>query len=135
MLRVEIPKPNGGVRKLGIPTVIDIVIEQAITQVLTPIFDPMFSESSYGFRPNRRCEQAITKLLEYFNDGYLWIVDIDLEKFFDNVPQDKLMSFVGRAIHDGDTESLIRKYLKAGVIIDVLLNSARNNCCCSSLSS
>ena len=116
VLRVEIPKPNGGVRKLGIPTVIDRVIEQAITQVLTPIFDPMFSENSYGFRPNRRCEQAITKLLEYFKDGYLWIVDIDLEKFFDNVPQDKLMSFVGRVIHDGDTESLIRKYLKAGVM-------------------
>ena len=115
VLRVEIPKPNGGVRKLGIPTVIDRVIEQAITQVLTPIFEPEFSENSYGFRPNRRCEQAIIKLLEYFNDGYLWIVDIDLEKFFDNVPQDKLMSYVGRVIHDGDTESLIRKYLKAGV--------------------
>ena len=116
VLRVEIPKPNGGVRELGIPTVIDRVIEQAITQILTPIFDPMFSDNSYGFRPNKRCEQAITKLLEYFNDGYLWIVDIDLEKFFDNVPQDKLMSFVGRVIHDGDTESLIRKYLKAGVM-------------------
>ena len=116
VLRVEIPKPNGGVRKLGIPTVIDRVIEQAINQILTPIFEPMFSESSYGFRPNRRCEQAITKLLECFNDGYIWIVDIDLEKFFDNVPQDKLMSYVGRVIHDGDTESLIRKYLKAGVM-------------------
>ena len=116
VLRVEIPKPNGGVRKLGIPTVIDRVIEQAITQILTPIFDPMFSDNSYGFRPNRRCEQAIVKLLEYFNDGYVWIVDIDLEKFFDNVPQDKLMSYVGRVIHDGDTESLIRKYLKAGVM-------------------
>ena len=116
VLRVEIPKPNGGVRKLGIPTVIDRVIEQAITQVLTPIFDPSFHESSYGFRPNRRCEQAIVKLLELFNDGFVWVVDIDLEKFFDNVPQDKLMSFVGRVIHDGDTESLIRKYLKAGVM-------------------
>ena len=114
--RVEIPKPNGGVRKLGIPTVIDRVIEQAITQILTPIFEPIFSDFSYGFRPNRRCEQAIVKLLEYFNDGYLWVVDIDLEKFFDNVPQDKLMSYVGRVIHDGDTESLIRKYLKAGVM-------------------
>ena len=114
--RVEIPKPNGGVRKLGIPTVIDRVIEQAITQILTPIFEPLFSDFSYGFRPNRRCEQAIVKLLEYFNDGYLWVVDIDLEKFFDNVPQDKLMSYVGRVIHDGDTESLIRKYLKAGVM-------------------
>ena len=116
VLRVEIPKPNGGIRKLGIPTVIDRVIEQAITQVLTPIFDPMFHESSYGFRANRRCEQAIVKLLELFNDGFVWIVDIDLEKFFDNVPQDKLMSYVGRVIHDGDTESLIRKYLKAGVM-------------------
>lgn len=114
--RVEIPKPNGGVRKLGIPTVIDRVIEQAITQILTPIFEPEFSDYSYGFRPNRCCEQAIIKLLEYFNDGYLWVVDIDLEKFFDNVPQDKLMSYVGRIIHDGDTESLIRKYLKAGVM-------------------
>ena len=117
VLRVEIPKPNGGVRKLGIPTVIDRVIEQAITQVLTPIFEPIFSDSSYGFRPHRRCEQAIVKLLEYFNDGYVWIVDIDLEKFFDNVPQDKLMSYVGRVIHDGDTESMIRKYLKAGVMV------------------
>lgn len=114
--RVEIPKPNGGVRKLGIPTVIDRVIEQAITQILTPIFEPLFSDFSYGFRPNRKCEQAIVKLLEYFNDGYIWVVDIDLEKFFDNVPQDKLMSYVGRVIHDGDTESLIRKYLKAGVM-------------------
>ena len=116
VLRVEIPKPNGGVRKLGIPTVIDRVIEQAIAQVLTPIFDPMFSENSYGFRPNRRCEQAIIKLLEYFNDGYLWIVDIDLEKFFDKVPQDRLMSYVGKVIHDSDTESLIARYLKAGVM-------------------
>ena len=114
--RVEIAKPNGGVRKLGIPTVIDRVIEQAITQILTPIFEPLFSDYSYGFRPNRKCEQAIVKLLEYYNDGYLWVVDIDLEKFFDNVPQDKLMSYVGRVIHDGDTESLIRKYLKAGVM-------------------
>ena len=121
--RVEIPKPNGGVRKLGIPTVIDRVIEQAITQILTPIFEPIFSDFSYGFRPKRRCEQAIVKLLEYFNDGYLWVVDIDLEKFFDNVPQDKLMSYVGRVIHDGDTESLIRKYLKAGVMEKGIYNA------------
>ena len=73
VLRVEIPKPNGGVRKLGIPTVIDRTIEQAITQVLNPIFEPMFSEHSYGFRPHRSCEQAIRKLLEYFNEGYTWI--------------------------------------------------------------
>jgi len=117
VLRVEIPKTNGGVRKLGIPTVIDRTIEQAITQVLSPMFEPPFSEHSYGFRPGRRCEQAIIQLLEYFNDGYTWIVDIDLEKFFDNVPQDKLMSYVHDVINDGDTESLIRKYLQAGVMV------------------
>ena len=117
VLRVEIPKDNGGVRKLGIPTVVDRVIEQAITQVLSPIWEPLFSDNSYGFRPGRRCEQAIVKLLEYLNDGYTWIVDIDLEKFFDNVPQDRLMSLVNNVIHDGDTESLIRKYLQAGVMV------------------
>ena len=115
--RVEIPKPNGGVRNLGIPTVVDRVIEQAIVQVLTPIAEPHFSEDSYGFRPNRRAQQAIIKLLEYFNDGYTYIVDIDLEKFFDNVPQDKLMTLVHNLINDPDTESLIRKYLNAGVMI------------------
>jgi len=116
--RVEIPKPNGGVRKLGVPTAMDRVIEQAIVQILSPIFEPTFSDFSYGFRPGRRCQDAIVKLLEYLNEGCTWIVDIDLEKFFDNVPQDKLMSYVGRVIHDGDTESLIRKYLKAGVMVD-----------------
>ena len=115
--RVEIPKPNGGVRNLGIPTVVDRVIEQAITQVLTPIAEPHFSEYSYGFRPDRRAQQAIVKLLEYFNDGYTYIVDIDLEKFFDNVPQDKLMTLVHNLINDPDTESLIRKYLNAGAMI------------------
>ena len=115
--RVEIPKPNGGKRNLGIPTVIDRIIEQAIAQKLTPIAEPHFSENSYGFRPKRRAQQAIVKLLEYFNDGYTYIVDIDLEKFFDNVPQDKLMTLVGKLIHDPDTESLISKYLKAGVMI------------------
>ena len=114
--RVEIPKPNGGVRKLGIPTVLDRTIQQAIVQVLSPIFENEFQERSYGFRPNRSCEQAVLKLLEYLNEDYEWIVDIDLEKFFDNVPQDKLMSYVGRVIRDPDTESLIRKYLKSGVM-------------------
>jgi group II intron reverse transcriptase/maturase len=114
--RVEILKPNGGVRKLGIPTVLDRTIQQAIVQVLSPIFEDEFQERSYGFRPNRSCEQAVLKLLEYLNEGYEWIVDIDLEKFFDNVPQDKLMSYVGRVIRDPDTESLIRKYLKSGVM-------------------
>lgn len=117
VLRVEIPKPTGGVRKLGIPTVVDRIIEQAIVQVITPVVEPYFSDYSYGFRPGRRAEQAIIKLLEYLNDGYTYIVDIDLEKFFDNVPQDKLMTLVGRIIKDPDTESLISKYLKAGVMV------------------
>ena len=115
--RVEIPKPNGGIRNLGIPTVVDRIIEQAIVQKLTPIAEPYFSEHSYGFRPGRKAQQAVIKLLEYFNDGYTYIVDIDLEKFFDNVPQDKLMTLVGKMIHDPDTESLIRKYLNAGVMV------------------
>ena len=115
--RVEIPKPNGGVRNLGIPSVVDRIIEQAISQRLTPIVEPLFSDYSYGFRPKRRAQQAVIKLLEYLNDGYTYIVDIDLEKFFDNVPQDKLMYLVHGIIDDGDTESLIHKYLKAGVMV------------------
>jgi len=115
--RVEIPKPSGGVRNLGIPSVMDRIIEQAIAQVLTPIVEPIFSDHSYGFRPGRRAQQAITELLEYLNDGYDYIVDIDLEKFFDNVPQDKLMYLVHGIINDGDTESIIHKYLKAGVVV------------------
>lgn len=115
--QVEIPKSNGSKRKLGIPTVMDRVIQQGIVQVISPICDPLFSEHSYGFRPNRSCEMAIRETLVFLNEGYEWIVDIDLEKFFDNVPQDKLMSLVHNIINDGDTESLIRKYLKAGVMI------------------
>ncbi len=118
VLRVEIPKPSGGVRKLGIPTVVDRIIEQAIVQAITPIVEPHFSEFSYGFRPGRSGQQAIVKLLEYLNDGYTYIVDIDLEKFFDNVPQDKLMTLVGKIIKDPDTESLISKYLRAGVMVN-----------------
>lgn len=115
--RVEIPKPNGSKRKLGIPTVMDRVIQQGIAQVISPMCEPLFSEHSYGFRPNRSCEKAIRELLVFLNEGYEWIVDIDLEKFFDNVPQDKLMSLIHNVIDDGDTESLIRKYLKAGVMV------------------
>ncbi len=117
VLRVEIPKPGGGVRKLGIPSVVDRIIEQAMVQVITPLVEPYFSDYSYGFRPGRRAQQAILKLLEYLNDGYTYIVDIDLEKFFDTVPQDKLMTLVGKIIQDPDTESLISKYLKAGVLV------------------
>jgi len=116
VLRVEIPKPNGGTRKLGIPTAMDRIIQQAIVQVLSPIAEKEFSGTSYGYRPGRNCEMAVVKLLEYFNDGYLWVVDIDLEKFFDTVPQDKLMSLVHNIINDPDTESLIRKFLQAGIM-------------------
>ena len=118
VLRVEIPKPNGGIRQLGIPTVMDRMIQQAIVQVISPICEPHFSDTSYGFRPNRSCEKALIKLLEYINDGYEWIVDIDLEKFFDTVPHDRLMSLVHNIIQDGDTESLIRRYLHSGVVIN-----------------
>ncbi|WP_172921630.1 MULTISPECIES: group II intron reverse transcriptase/maturase [unclassified Streptococcus] len=118
VLRVEIPKPNGGIRQLGIPAVMDRMIQQAIVQVMSPICEPHFSDTSYGFRPNRSCEKAIRKFLEYLNDGYEWIVDIDLEKFFDRVPQDRLMSLVHNIIEDGDRESLIRQYLHSGVIIN-----------------
>ena len=116
--RVEIPKPNGGVRKLGIPTVIDRIIQQALVQKLTPIFEPTFSEYSYGFRPNRRCQNAIDRALELLNQGYEWIIDLDLEKFFDNVPQDKLIRLVDNMVNDSDITALVHKYLKAGVLIN-----------------
>lgn len=118
VLRVEIPKPDGGIRLLGIPSVVDRVIQQAISQVLTPIFDSQFSDSSYGFRPRRYAEMAILQALEYMNDGYEWIVDIDLERFFDTVNHDRLMNLISRTITDGDVISLIRKYLVSGVQIN-----------------
>ena len=116
--RVEIPKPNGGIRKLGVPTVVDRIIQQALVQVLTPIFEPTFSEYSYGFRPNRRCQNAIDRTLELINEGYEWIVDLDLEKFFDNVPHDKLIRIIDNEVKDSDITSLIMKYLKAGVMVN-----------------
>lgn len=111
-MRVEIPKENGKVCKLGIPTVMDRVIQQAISQVLSPIFEKRFSDYSYGFRPRRSCEMAI-----YINDGYGWLVDIDLERFFDTVHHDKLMRIISHTIQDGDVISLIRKYLTSGVMV------------------
>ena len=115
--RVEIPKEEKGrVRKLGIPTVVDRMVQQAIAQVLTPIYEPQFSETSYGFRPNRRAHDALRKCQEYANDGYRYVVDMDLEKFFDTVSQSKLTEVLSRSIKDGRVLSLIHRYLNAGVI-------------------
>ena len=115
--RVEIPKDNGKMRQLGIPTAVDRVLQQAVAQVLSPIYEQQFSNSSYGFRPGRSCEMAIIKSLELLNDGYDWIVDIDLERFFDTVNHDRLMNILHRTIEDGDVLSLIRKFLVSGVMV------------------
>ena len=115
---VEIPKPDGGVRLLGIPTVLDRVIQQAIAQVLTPIYEKEFSDNSYGFRPRRDAHQAVRKCKEYIDAGYNWTVDIDLAKYFDTVNHDKLMRLLSEKIKDGRVLSLIRKYLKSGVMIN-----------------
>ncbi len=116
--RVEIPKPEGGVRLLGIPTVLDRLIQQAIAQVLTPLFDPQFSESSYGFRPKRSAHQAIEAAQRYLEDGYAWVVDIDLEQFFDRVNHDALMARVGRVVTDRRVKRLIHLYLISGVMVE-----------------
>jgi len=120
--RVEIPKPDGsGVRQLGIPTVMDRIIQQAIHQELVPVFDPIFSQYSYGFRPNRSAGQAVLQAQKYIQEGCEWVVDIDLEKFFDQVNHDKLMARVARRVKDKKILLLIRRYLEAGIMDDGLV--------------
>ena len=116
--RVEMPKPDGGVRNLGVPTVTDRFIQQAIAQVLTPIYEEQFHDHSYGFRLNRCAQQAILTALDMMNDGNEWIVDIDLEKFFDTVNHDKLISLVMKGVKSEEIVSLIRKFLVSGIMID-----------------
>jgi RNA-directed DNA polymerase len=115
---VQIPKPDGGMRELGIPTVLDRLIQQALLRVLTPLFDPQFSKSSYGFRPKRSAHDALRQAKEYVAEGRKWVVDIDLETFFDRVNHDKLMTRVGWRVKDSRVLRLIRGYLEAGVMRD-----------------
>lgn len=126
--RVEIPKPDGGKRLLGIPTVVDRVIQQAIAQVLSPIFEAQFSVNSYGFRPGRDAKQAVQKCKEYIEAGYTWTVDIDLAKYFDTVNHDKLMRLLSDSIEDGRVLSLIRKYLQSGVMINGVVQDTEEGC-------
>lgn len=116
--RIEIPKPDGGIRLLGIPTVQDRMIQQAIAQVLSEIYEPTFSESSFGFRPNRGAKNAIKQSETYINQGYRWVVDMDLEKFFDKVNHDILMGKLEKKIKDRRLLKLIRKYLESGVLVN-----------------
>ena len=116
--RVEIAKPDGGVRQLGIPTVVDRLIQQAIAQVLTPLFEAVFSPHSYGFRPGRSAHQAVQQAQAYIREGYDWVVDIDLEKFFDRVNHDMLMARLARVVKDKRVLKLIRAYLNSGVMVN-----------------
>ncbi|MEK5067390.1 group II intron reverse transcriptase/maturase [Sporosarcina sp. FSL K6-1508] len=121
--RVEIPKPDGGVRLLGIPTVTDRLIQQAIAQVLTTLYDPTFSEHSYGFRPKRSAHGAIRKAKGYMQEGNRWVIDIDLEKFFDKVNHDRLMGTLSKRIEDKRLLKLIRNYLKSGIMINGIVTT------------
>lgn len=116
--RVSIPKSDGKVRLLGIPTVLDRVIQQAIAQVLTPIFERQFSDASYGFRPNRNAKQAVVKCRQYIEEGHTWVADIDIANYFDTVNHDKLIRLISETVKDGRVISLIRKYLNSGVMIN-----------------
>jgi RNA-directed DNA polymerase len=120
---VEIPKPDGGIRKLGIPIVVDRMIGQALHQMLEPIFDPDFSESSFGFRQGRSAHQAVLRSQEYVREGRRWVVDIDLEKFFDRVNHDILMSRIARKVKDKRVLRLIRRYLQAGIMAEGVVTS------------
>jgi len=120
--RVEIPKPDGGKRLLGIPTVIDRMVQQAMVQVLQPIFEQTFSDNSYGFRPKRNAHQAIQRAKKYYEEGYRYVVDLDLEKYFDTVNHDLLIKMVRETIKDESVIALIRKFLKSGVMIDGLVS-------------
>jgi RNA-directed DNA polymerase len=120
--RVEIPKPDGGVRKLGIPTVLDRFIQQAVMQVLQGRWDRTFSDHSYGFRPGRSAHQAVEQAQQYIAEGYRWCVDLDLEKFFDRVSHDKLMARIGTRVSDRRMLKLIRSFLKAGVMENGLVS-------------
>ena len=120
--RVEIPKPDGGVRKLGIPTVLDRFIQQAVMQVLQRRWDPTFSESSYGFRPGRSAQQAVAQAQQHIADGHGWCVDLDLEKFFDRVNHDKLMGQIAKRVEDKRLRKLIRAFLNAGVMENGLVS-------------
>ncbi len=120
--RVEIPKPDGGMRKLGIPTVLDRLIQQAVMQVLQRRWDPTFSAHSYGFRPRRSAQQAVAQAQQYLARGYRGVVDLDLEKFFDRVNHDKLMGQVAKRITDKRVLKLIRAFLNAGVMEDGLVS-------------
>ena len=113
---VEIPKPGGGVRQLGIPVVVDRLVQQAILQVPDPLLDPTFSESSYGFRPGRSAHQALLKASEYVAEGYGVVVDTDLEKFFDRVNHDVLMGRLARRIDDKRLLRIVRRFLEAGIM-------------------
>ena len=120
--RVEIPKPDGGKRMLGVPTVIDRMIQQAIVQVLQPMYEPLFSENSYGFRPKRSAQQAMKQALEYYNEGYTQVVDLDLAKYFDTVNHEILIGMLREQVKDERVIRLIRKYLKSGVMINGLIS-------------
>ena len=116
--RVDIPKPQGGVRTLGVPTVVDRLIQQALNQAMQPLFEPTFSEASYGFRPGRSAQQAVLKATDYIRGGKRWVVDMDLEKFFDRVNHDVLMARVARQVQDPRVLRLIRRFLEAGMMAD-----------------